>query len=116
MGRVGDTRISQNSPVEAAKIRQQVRREGRLHSRFAYRNESAGLLDCAGNPLPVKAKARFRVSLVRTMLKVWREPMLDSAQDSGGRIPSNCVINGMVSESQLCGRVVCFSMRKTSRS
>ena len=46
-------------PVEAAKIRQQVPRERRLHSRFASRNKNAGLLDPAGNPMPVKAKARL---------------------------------------------------------
>ena len=34
-------------------------RERRLHSRFAHRKENAGLLDLAGNPLPVKAKARM---------------------------------------------------------
>ena len=36
----------------------------------------------------------------------------DSARDSGERIPSNFVINGVVSESQGCGRVVSLSMRK----
>ena len=36
----------------------------------------------------------------------------NSAPDSGEHIPSNLVINGMVSESQGCGRVVCLSMRK----
>ena len=37
----------------------------------------------------------------------------DSALDSGLSIfLQNCVINGMVSESQRCGRVVCRSMRK----
>ena len=46
-------------PVEATKIRQQVRRERRVHSRFASRNTNAGLLDPASNPLPVKAKARL---------------------------------------------------------
>ena len=40
----------------------------------------------------------------------------DSVPDSGERIPSNCVINGMVSESQGCGRVVGFSTMKTLRS
>ena len=53
----GSTKI--HSPVEAAKIRQRVPRERRLRSRFAYRNKNAGLLDPAGNPLPVKAKARL---------------------------------------------------------
>ena len=48
-----------HSPVKAAKIRQQVHRERRLHSRFAYRNKNAGLLDPAGNRLPVKAKVRL---------------------------------------------------------
>ena len=47
-----------HSPVDAAKIRQQVPRERRLHSRFASRNKNAGLLDPSRNPLPVKAKAR----------------------------------------------------------
>ena len=50
-----------HSLVEAAKILQQVPRERRLHSRFAYRNKNAGLLDPAGNPLPVKSKARLVV-------------------------------------------------------
>ena len=62
VGRVGNTRISQTSSTsrgEAAKIRQQVPPERRLHSRFAYRNENAGQLDPAGNLLPVKAKARL---------------------------------------------------------
>ena len=36
----------------------------------------------------------------------------DSAPDSGEHIPFNRVINGMVSESQGCGRAVCPSMRK----
>ena len=35
-----------------------------------------------------------------------------SALDSGEHIPSNCVINGMVSESEGCGRVVRLSVRK----
>ena len=48
-----------HSLVEAGKIRQQVPRERRLHSRFAYRNENAGLLDPACNPWSVKAKARL---------------------------------------------------------
>ena len=30
----------------------------------------------------------------------------------GEHVPSNCVINGMVSESPRCGRVGCRSMRK----
>ena len=47
------------SSVEAAKIRQQVLRERRLHSRFAHRNKNAGLLDSVTNPLPVEAKARL---------------------------------------------------------
>ena len=48
-----------HSPAEAAKIRQQVPREGRLRPRFACRNENAGLLDPSSIPLPVKAKARL---------------------------------------------------------
>ena len=48
-----------HSLVEATKMRQQDPRERRLHSRYAYRNKNAGLLDPAGNPLPVKAKARL---------------------------------------------------------
>ena len=48
-----------HSPVEAAKIRQQVSRGRRLHSRFAYRNRIAGLLDPARTFFPVKAKARL---------------------------------------------------------
>ena len=48
-----------HSSVDAAKIRQQVPREIRLHSSFAYRNKNAGLLDPSGNPLPVKAKVRL---------------------------------------------------------
>ena len=65
--------VKNHSPVEAAKIRQQVRRERCLHSRFAYRNsrkrclhsrfayrnKNAGLLDQAGNPLLLKARARL---------------------------------------------------------
>ena len=42
--------VKTHSPVEAAKIRQQVPRERRLHSRFTFRNKNAGLLDPAGNP------------------------------------------------------------------
>ena len=53
--------VKSHSPVEAAKIRQQLSRERRLQSRFAYRNENAGLLDPARNPPPVKAKARLVV-------------------------------------------------------
>ena len=70
------------SPVEAAKIRQHVPRERRLHSRFAHRNKNARLLDPAGNPLPMKAKARLvtqGVSIVRTMLKVGENRCFDSA-------------------------------------
>ena len=48
-----------HSLVEDAKIRQQVPREMRLHSRYAYRNTCAGLLDPAWNPLLVRAKARL---------------------------------------------------------
>ena len=48
-----------HSPEEAAKIRQQVPRERRLNLRVAYRNENASLLDPAGNPLSVRAKARL---------------------------------------------------------
>ena len=44
--------VKLHSPVEAAMIRQRVRRERRLHSRFAYRNKNAGLLDPAGNRCP----------------------------------------------------------------
>ena len=36
----------------------------------------------------------------------------DSARDSSERIPSKCVVNGLVSKSQGYGRVVCPSMRK----
>ena len=36
----------------------------------------------------------------------------DSTPDSGERIPSNCVVNGMVSESQGCGRVMCLFYEK----
>ena len=36
----------------------------------------------------------------------------DSARDSSERILSHCLINGLVSESQGYGRVVCLSMRK----
>ena len=36
----------------------------------------------------------------------------DSAPDSGEHVPSNCVIDGMGSESQGCGRVVCLSVKK----
>ena len=39
-------------PVEATKIRQEVPRERRVHSRFASRNTNAGLLDPAGNDCP----------------------------------------------------------------
>ena len=46
------------SPVEAAKIRQRVP-EKDVCTRFFYRNQNAGLLDPAGNPLPVKAKTRL---------------------------------------------------------
>ena len=45
-----------HSPAEAAKFRQQVPRS---HSRFAYRKKKTGVLDPAGYPLPVKAKARL---------------------------------------------------------
>ena len=57
--RVQHGSVKSHSSVEAVKNRQQVTRERRLHSRFAYRNKNAGLLDLAGNPLPVKAKARL---------------------------------------------------------
>ena len=39
----------------------------------------------------------------------------DSARDCGERVPSNCVINGLVSESQGYGRVVCLFYEETSR-
>ena len=48
-----------HSPVEAAKIHQQVPRDRRLHSRFAHRKQNVSLLDPAGNPLPVITKARL---------------------------------------------------------
>ena len=48
-----------HSTAQAAKIRQQVPRDRRLHPRFAYRKKNAGLLDPVGNSLPVKAKARL---------------------------------------------------------
>ena len=87
-----------HSRVEAAKIHQQDPRERRLHSRFAHRNKNAGLLDHAGNPLPVKAKARLDIQgqhcpdnahgLVRTDV--------DSAPDSGERMPSKlCRLRGV---------------------
>ena len=108
-----------HSPVEAAKIHQQVPRERRLHSRFAHRNKNAGVLDPAGNPLPVKAKARLVIQgkhcpdnaqgLVRTDARTAHWTAVSACLQ-------NCVINGMVAESQGCGRVVCFSTRKTSRS
>ena len=120
VGRKGDTRTSQiHSPIEAAKIHQQVPRERRLHSRFAHRNKNAGLLDPARNPLPVIAKARFVVQgqhcpdnaqgLVRTDAPTAHRTAVSVCLQ-------NCVINGMVAESQVCGRVVCFSARKTTRS
>ena len=37
----------------------------------------------------------------------------DSARDSGERIPSKFVINGVESESQVCGRVLYLLMRNT---
>ena len=58
-GRLCERMDDGTSWVEAPMIRQQVPRERRLHSRFAYRNKNAGLLDTAGNALSVKAKARL---------------------------------------------------------
>ena len=62
MGRVGDTRISQNSFIHWL-------RPPRFVSRFPEKDvcaqdlhieiKNAGLLDPVGNPLPVKAKARL---------------------------------------------------------
>ena len=60
-------------PVEAEKLRQQVPRGRRLHSRFACRNKNAGLLDPSGGPMPVKAKAR---------LVIQGQHCLDNAQSS----------------------------------
>ena len=102
-------------PVGAAKIRQQVLRERRLHSRFAYRNTNADLLDPASNPLPVKAKARLVIQ-GRHCSRFGENRCSDSAPNSRERIPSTGLINGVVSESQGCGCFLCLSARKTSRS
>ena len=73
----------------------------------------------AGNPLSVQAKARFGHSvstLSRQCSRLGENRCSNSASDRGERIPSDCVVNGMVSESQRCGRVVCLSTSTTSRS
>ena len=85
--------------------------------RFAMKTLVCWIL--AGNPLPVKAKARFGhqgSTLSRQCSRLGENRCSNSASDRGERIPSDCVVNGMVSESQRCGRVVCLPTRKTSRS
>ena len=90
-----------HSPVEATKMRQQVPCERRLHSRFAYRikkvfywilpvtpaRESDSTIGHSGSALPGQCP--------------WfgENRCPDSALDSRKRVPSTCVINGMVSES-----------------
>ena len=44
--------------------------------------------------------------------RIGEDQCSDSVTDNGEHFPSNCVIKGMVSESQECVRVVCRSMRK----
>ena len=63
----------------------------------------------AGNPLSVKAKEQ---PVIQSALSGQCSQIGEHrARDSGERIPSNCVINGMVSESQGCGRFVSLSVR-----
>ena len=107
-----------HSPVEAAKIRQQVPRERRLHSRFAYRNENEGLLGPARNSLAGKAKARLVIQgqhcpdnaqgLVRTDAPTAHRTVVSTFL----QIVSSM---GWCRSLKGCGRVMCLSTRKTSR-
>ena len=68
----------------------------------------------AGNPRPVKAKAHLVIqgsALSRQCSKMGENRVSDSPRDSGERIPSSCVINGMVTESQGVD-VSCVAIRK----
>ena len=69
----------------------------------------------AGNPWPVTATAQLVVQGQHCRDNAQRSVRTEATTVHGtarDRIPSHCVINGMVSESQGCGRVVCLSMRK----
>ena len=108
-----------HSLVEAGKIRQQVPRERRLHSRFAYRNENAGLLDPACNPWSVKAKARLVIQgqhcpdnaqgLVRTDAPT----VHGTAVSVFFQLVSSM---GWCRSLKGCGCCLCLSARTTSRS
>ena len=65
-GTSGTTRISQDhSPEEAAKTRQQVPRDRRLHSRFAYRNKKK--LVCWTPPCTTPLNPMTSISLCREL-------------------------------------------------
>ena len=95
------------SSVEAPKIRQQVSglRERHVCTQDLQKRWSVGSRRESPARESKSAISHSGSALPGQCSRLGENRRSDSAPVSGERIPSNCVMNGMVSESQGCGRV-----------